>query len=311
MAEKKVIGNERDYIYPVFKFQKEEHARKMWDRGNIYISKIKDFRHNYGSKIQDEREGQVSLYLPHDANTDFSFIFVEEKVSIDDALIYCTTNNFFSGTLRWALSEQEKNHCVLVTDIDEVTKRISEKLSFYDYIGTGLCQYVGRDIYLLPQTTNELGVAIKQNPINAAWVKPVDYKDQCEVRSLWYPKGKATILEFFNENIDIHDFVIPIEHVGMKNLINHSGYHTIKTEVVTIDGEPNAWFQLKYPYETFTPVIHRFNEDYLLGFLSYTNNIIDGTFHGGQVGLEFTSIGPIGGNVFLKDVVKIVYTVLA
>lgn len=67
MSAKTVVNDERDFIFPVFKFQKQEHADLMWKNGNIHLSSMSSFRKGaYGGLIDDPREGQATLFFPFD-----------------------------------------------------------------------------------------------------------------------------------------------------------------------------------------------------------------------------------------------------
>ena len=123
---KRIINTHHDEIYPIFKFQAEEHAEAMLSNGNIHLSNIADFRdpQKYGGKTYDDREGQVKVYLENEQGE------IEEgiEISLENVFIFCASTDFLSDSLKWAIDEK-KTDCVLITDIEEVSKRITNQIS--------------------------------------------------------------------------------------------------------------------------------------------------------------------------------------
>ena len=310
VSTKTVVNDGRDFIFPVFKFQKREHADLMWKNGNIHLSSVKSFRKGvYGGLIDDPREGQVTLYFPLDINSNYNIHHKRHDISLDDAFIYCGSSDFFSGTLNWAISEG-KETCVLITDVTKVAAQISEAIPELEYIGARPCLYSGRDIGLFNFVDQFRDQLAKKNMM-AAWVKPQEYQPQKEFRVVWRARETLLSEDYINQDISIQDYLIPVEFSGIDVLFSDNKPHTVGAKVVTVDGKNDAWFDIQYPLETFTPVIYKNGNDYLLGFLSPSSGISGGRFHGGQIGICISKFGPIGCNVFLKDVLRIEYRVNA
>lgn len=307
---KKVIDDGRDFIFPVFKFQKQCHADLMWQNGNIHLSSMSCFRDGkYGGLIDDDREGQVTLHFPIDHGLNYQIHHERLEISMEDAFIYCGSSDFFSDTLNWALSDG-KETCVLITDFNEVALRISEAIPELEYIGSKNCEYSGRDIGAL-KFRDSLRGRIFHNHAMSAWIKPHKHKTQKEFRAVWKATGRLSSEQHINKDIDIKDFLIPVSYSGIELLFSDNKPHTVGAKVVTVDGKNDAWFDIQYPLETFTPIIHKHEDQYLLGFLSPVNTVSGGRFHGGQVGIVLSQHGPIGCNVFLQDVLRIEYRVNA
>jgi hypothetical protein len=308
MSNKIVKDDGRDFIFPVFKFQKEEHATSMWQNGNMYLANPRAFRKGaYGGLIDDDREGQVTLYYPFDDKACYDINHSSETVSIDDVFIYCGSSDFFSDTLKWAMSDG-KETCVLITDVDEVARIVASDVSGLEYIGTQQCIYSGRDIGTL-DFFSSIRQNVSQNPILAGWVKPLKHAPQKEVRMMWKADPSLANEDNINLNVDVQRYMIPVSFSGVEALLaDTSQVHTVGARVVTVDGCNDAWFDIQYPLETFSPVIHKSNGEHLLGFLSPSSVLSGGRFHGG-IGMCITRVGAIGCNVLLKDVVRIEYRV--
>jgi hypothetical protein len=305
--------HDKEYIFPVFKFQKYEHAESMWRNGNTHLTKIDEFRNgSYGGKNDDPREGQVSLSYPYDPKANYNISLKHEEISIDDVYIYCASRDFLSDTLKLAIKDG-KESCVLITDVEEFAHRVANISDDLDFVGVRNCIYSGRDIQDGIFQWGGLAASIRESPILSAWVKPVDYEPQREIRFIWKPKGSLIDESHFNRDIDLSNLLIPIKYGGIEKLFEASGAHTIVTTIVTSSDGDNPFFEINYPTEVFTPVIHKSgsDDDYLLGFLSPSNTISGGRFNGGQIGICATNIGVIGCSVYLKDIERIEYSVKA
>ncbi|WP_394243870.1 hypothetical protein [Halopseudomonas laoshanensis] len=310
MTTKKVIDDGRDFIFPIFKFQKQCHADLMWQNGNIHLSSMKSFRDGtYGGLIDDDREGQVTLHFPTDHISNYQIIHEQQEISLDDFFIYCGSSDFFSDTLHWSISDG-KETCVLITDFNEVVGKISDAIPELEYIGSQACDYVGRDIGALNFRDTRREQMLHNNAM-AAWIKPHKYAPQKEFRAVWKAKGKLSSEKHINKDIGIQDFLIPVSYLGVDLLFSDNKPHTVGAKVVTVDGKNDAWFDIHYPLETFTPVIHKYGDHYLLGFFSPNSNVSEASFHGGQIGITATDDGLIGCNVFLQDILRIEYRVNA
>lgn len=298
--------HDNEYIFPIFKFQKDEHAERMWKNGNTHLTKLEEFRTgNYGGMIHDPREGQVTISYPYDAAANFDIRTKYEEISIDNVYIYCASSDFLSDTLKLAIKDG-KESCVLITDVEEFAFRVSAISEELDFVGVRSCIYSGRDIKEDLFQPAGLAAEIAANPMLAAWVKPIKYKSQREIRFIWKPKGSLVELKFFNCNINLDNLLIPIKYKGIEKLFENPGNHTVVTTIVTNTENDNPFFEINHPAEVFTPVIHkpRINDDYVLGFLSPSNTIV-----GGHIGVAPTKIGIIGCNEFLKNIVRIEYDV--
>lgn len=306
MNTKIVLDDGRKFIYPIFKFQKNEHASGMWRNGNIHLSNVKTFRDGqFGGLIDDPREGQVSLHYPIDKSHNFNIYHERYEISLDDTFIYSGSSDFFSETLKWAISEG-KETCVLITDIEEVVKKISMDCPELEYVGARPCIYSGRDIGILKYLSPLRDEIVKNNML-AGWIKPQEYIKQKEFRVLWKAREDIGSLNYINRDVNIQNYLIPVEFEGLDALFADKKTHTVGARIVTVEGQNDAWFDIQYPLETFSPVIHKSGDDYLLGFLSPSPSISGGRFHGGIIGVAMTEIGTIGCNVKLKDIVKIEY----
>lgn len=315
MGHKKVRHDGRNIINPVFKFQTEEHAKMMWQDGNVYLSNPRAFRNGaFGGLIDDSREGQVTLHYPSDIDYNYIITHSHEHISLDDVFIYCGSSDFFSETLHQALSDK-KETCVLITDLDEVAKKISSATAGLQYIGTHKCIYtlrehnhkIVKDIGLF-DFTNPIRRGISANRLLAGWIKPLKHSPQKEIRAIWKADSELSKNNHISKNVDIQDYLIPIDFSGIKPMLsNRCGIYSIGARVITIDGLNDAWFDMEYPLETFTPIIYKDEGEYLLGFTHPFTNGYNGRFNGSKIGVRMIENTIIGCSVPLKYIVKIEY----
>ncbi|HCG5296691.1 TPA: hypothetical protein NJZ52_004456 [Vibrio parahaemolyticus] len=93
----------------------------------------------------------------------------------------------------------------------EYIRRIS---SYYesdlDLVGAQECQYIGRNFFATSATPYDPTNFFIQENINAAFVKPVEYAPQRELRLIWKPKNSFQPQEFLNNDIETKDLLIPV-----------------------------------------------------------------------------------------------------
>ena len=295
-------------IFPIFKFQAKDHARKMCDSGNVRLSNMCDFRRGkHGGLIDDPREGRVSLFYATDKVVGNTTLHLRTDISLDNVFIFCGSTDFFSKTLEWAISDK-KESCVLITDISEVASRITTAIPGLDLIGASPCTYSGRDIGINGWCT-ELRDEISANALLAGFVKPKSHALQREFRILWEADPGLANESHIIRDSNIQDFLIPISFDGLHALFGKDQNHCVGAHVVTTHEEYDAHFSMQYPLATCSPVIHKHNNDYMLGFLSPSKVIRGSHCHGGQIALLATRVGAILCSVYLKDVVRIEYKI--
>ena len=306
MQEKKVVRNERDIIYPVFKFQSGEHAEKMWKQGNVHLTNISKFREGkYGGLIDDPREGLVSVSFPNYDNAN-----CRVDLKIDNAFIYCASYDFLSDTLE-SMLKNGRDNCVLITDVEEMAYRVSDIDPDLIFIGIGDCIYSGRDISEEFNSSSGIGYQILQKPILAAFVKPVKHQPQREVRFLWFGNENTKNKESVNRDIDLQQFLIPVSYKGVEQLFSDSVIHSVKTKVKTKDEMNDVWFDINYPKEVFRPIIRK-NEDgvYEFGFRTDSSKFRGVRVHGGGIEISGPPLGTVIWCGRLEDIERIEYSVI-
>lgn len=303
-------------MFPAFKFQSTEYAKNMLEDGQVYLARISDFRDpsKYGGAIFDDREGQVSLINvinPTKCTGGYKFdgldIYPKRiDLSVDDAYVFCCTKYFLSDSLRWAMNEETpKDCCVLITDVDEYIRRISEShrdiLSFDAALE---CQYIGRDIAVTSQMPYSFTQRFIDNPKLAGFVKPdrCGYKEQRELRLMWSPTSAQDFGKGIAKNIDITDLLLPVHFEGFDKNFSSLSVNTVGATIVTKDGSPSPSYQVTTPAEVLTPVIHG-NQ---LGFMNTSRNLIGARVQNANIGFQIGgNLPPLICNVSLDNIERI------
>ncbi|OBU18310.1 hypothetical protein AYY19_00020 [Photobacterium aquimaris] len=305
-----------EYMYPAFKFQSAEHAKSMLEDGQVYLARISDFRdaNNHGGTIFDDREGQVSLInaiQPSKCIGEYTFDgmdFYPERIdiSVDDAYVFCCTKYFLSDSLTWAMNEETpKDCCVLITDVEEYIKRISEAhknvLSFDAALE---CQYIGREIEVKSQIPYTFTQQFINTPKLAGFVKPDSrgYKEQRELRLMWSPIYAQDLGKGIVKNIDVTDLLIPVHFEGFDKNFSSLSANSVGANIITKDGSSSPTYRLTTPAEVLTPVIHNGQ----LGFMNTNNTLKGATISNANVGLQINGNSPmIICNVALENIERI------
>lgn len=281
--------------YPVFKFQKIDHAKMMFD-GTVRISKISDFRdkEKHKNQILDEGEG-TAIFIGHNYTT---------QIEINNQYIFCATEHFLSDSLLWAISEG-KECCVMVTDPEEFYKRITNNAHVgLTHSGSAPCTYVTTRTFTHEAYFQFLA---KNNNLNdICFLKPYQYLSQRETRSAWQPQ-EDTNAECLYIQADIRDLLINIEF----KRITESKFHSGKTVTVTthLKNKETRIVNIKTAQSVHTPIIIKLNDVDCLGYrISGTNAISNGKASADVAAMYFDGNMLIAGINELKDIEKIEFS---
>ncbi|AUR95179.1 hypothetical protein HOU21_gp01 [Vibrio phage 1.202.O._10N.222.45.E8] len=312
---KQIVGG-IEYMFPAFKFQSAEFAKNMLEDGQVYLARISDFRDpdKHGGAILDNKEGQVSLIntiKPSQCTGGYTFDGMDlypdrVDISVDNAYVFCCTKYFLSDSLTWAMNEETpKECCVLITDVEEYIKRISEAhkdiLSFDAALE---CQYIGREIEVKSQIPYAFTQRFISNPKLAGFVKPDsgNYKAQRELRLMWSPISGQDLGKGLAKNIDVTDLLIPVHFEGFDKNFSSLSSNSVGASIITKDGSPSPTYRLTTPAQVLTPVIHGDQ----LGFMNTNNKLIGSVVRNANVGFQAGgNTPPIICNVALENVERI------
>lgn len=188
---------------PLYKYLKKEYAEKFLNSGELLISTLYDFRNEeeHGNKRGDKGEGkkeiseEVSITiedpLKHNPLSPLVKKFIDLKsgakntiiqnsefiVDQDsgDSYIYCMSSKFDKKLLE----DFESDVCICIKSPWKFIKAISIELrKKADFLGLSPCKYKNRQ-----QTYGS------HDNYHASIIKPVDYKNQAEVRAIWNAKN--------------------------------------------------------------------------------------------------------------------------
>jgi hypothetical protein len=299
-----VNGTHRDLILPVFKFQRPEHSIAMCKSGNIHLSKISELRASkHGEPVDDSAEGIVTLFEPMDVTGLHQFLYRGQQLRLNDAFIFCAASNLVSQSLVWAINDG-KTACVMLTDIEEVMRRVNAVVPELSFLGFQECIYRPKTLFTLP---GDVARGSRQVESQIAWIKPVEYRAQLETRGVWLPRQYPTALTSINRVIPLQDLCIPVSYSGMYPFFeDHNRSLVIKVEVFGADG--TICLSMQYPHEVMSPVIHKRGDRYFLGFTSSS-----GIHVGGQLTSDGASMDDRGalflGSTPLEQVESIRYSV--
>ncbi len=175
--------------------------------------------------------------------------------TVNDVYIFCCTKYFLSDSLEWAIREN-RDCCTLITDVDEFSRRITEHFQkSLNYIGALECKYTNRCIDVRSAIPYGTYHDILTEPLLSAFIKPTNYRAQRELRVMWSPKDMTMVEEYVRDDINITDLLIPIYFNEFDhNYKNHDRY-SIGVIVKDKKGNGIAEYNIKKPYEVFSPVI--------------------------------------------------------
>lgn len=307
------------YMFPAFKFQEHKYAKAMLDDGNVHLSKISIFRDSskFSGGIFDDKEGIVTIHncIPVTICDDYSQDNYKQdnlhafphklEIMVNDAYIFCCTKYFLSDSLGWAISEG-KESCVLITDVAEYINRVSLHFSTsLEFKSAKECSYIGREFKAKAATPYGIENHFIKDKLNAAFVKPEEYAQQRELRLLWAPRFDINPPEYINGNVDTMDLLIPVRFCNFDKDFSSKENCVVGTRIYTKSGCWDAEYILKIPNDVFTPIIHIYNGERMLGFLSSSKIFSGCRFTGGYMMMITSNIGNIVCNVPLSDVESI------
>lgn len=228
--------DDQEFIFPVFKFLSHEHAQKLLNNGNVHLPTLHEFRDKsvYKGKILDTEEGKIQLInyygsyegLAKDANGTLPLFFppyhkisafqtkFQQHLQFSNILIYCVTRFLFSDSLKWAV-EEKKDTCVLITDFEKFLSLLSSILEDVRFHSVGECNYLGRIIEEKNPGAQSLTNYFLANNHQIAYLKPKEYKEQREIRAIWYSESKEQITPITTDVQNISHLTLPVNISGI------------------------------------------------------------------------------------------------
>jgi hypothetical protein len=276
------VVNGTKYYYPAFKFLSSRHARLMMDHGNVFLPRMETFKDAglHSGLILDEAECSLHLHnlysfyegLAKDAHGLIPHRFppfttvrisgeLKEHLSLTNIFGYCMTQDLLTDSFEWAVSERNKEACVMITNVEEFISRIVpvfvEKGLVYGEAGA--CIYMADDarrVIDVNPMPGSISNAILSKPVLAALIKPKKYSAQRELRVVWQapdehlnippldiPSIRDLLLFIDISKIDKDRYFTDEEKDGTLGLRIHLKDGTAKT------------FGIKQPRRVFAPVL--------------------------------------------------------
>ncbi len=305
MAKKISLNKTEKRIQPCFKFLEERWANEMLEFGSVKISPMREFRKSHhGGLIQDDEEG-IAHFHSLTFGTRWEGVFNNSifDVDIGDAFIYCTTSNIFSETLNWALKENGRSSCVLITDIQALHSAISDELHpDLRFLGERNCEYLGRNVHGVGIPPSNPTQRMKET---AAWRKPRRFAEQAEFRGVWVPKADLT--EPIAKRLPaIKDFLIPVD---LSEFDANLCFDRLAIEIKTTTQVHRADLEFIHPIQSYSPMIFWDGDTHLLGLEPKSNWVRGASLKGpSQYNVFASSVsGTLLLCVRLEDVLSISY----
>jgi len=204
---------DRNYKLPLFKFFKTAHAEELIKNLALRIGNISSYRDpSHGGLISDEFEGIALFKEEQQLNGVLTTHTQDIKIQIDNVYIYCTTKNFLSDSLNWALSEN-KDTCVLITDPVDFLSSICESTSNLTFGNGAPCIYEGRSFNL----NDPRGVELFEDAINIILLKDKIYARQHEFRFAWHiNSGYTNPPDYLDIKLTRRPKLIPVSYKKWK-----------------------------------------------------------------------------------------------
>lgn len=249
------------FRHGLYKFGSSNHTASLIDAGNVFLSNISNFRDSglHSGLIYDGREGQVSLIDGNDRH----------DISVDDAFIYCTTQELISESLEWAISEK-KECAALIVDPQIFLGSLQANLAgFAEFLVGGPCAYAGRDIdrQQLPLLYDQI---FAEHNL-AAMIKPTNYWAQMEHRAVFKYLGAPPCPPSKNCTIENLGRMIPVQYEGMEALFSAGWTGWVGASLIDKAGVPMSWFATWYPQQVLNTIFFEQGRVEYIGFVSRSN----------------------------------------
>lgn len=314
--------------FPLFKFQKAEHAENMLNYGEVHIPNLYSFKgNNFGGLIDDTTEGEVRiknhyhkfndlaenaesllLLLLGPGRKNLENVTLENVITNLDALIYCTTSYLFADSLSWAKSDK-KESCVMIADSELFFHLLNKKLrSNYPDFKYGSCLYLKSDIGVFEENNagkESLTNKILHDRFVEFLLKPKKYSSQREVRGIFRnSNSKLTNSHLSSETIripEIKDILVEIKISEVDiDILSGQKEGKIKMYNVLKTGEKYS-VTFESPNSLLTPLVYK-NKDLHVGFSTPNEKTFVGGTIIGDPPLYHSSLGsPIFASAKLKE----------
>jgi len=331
----------REFLFPVFKFLSSSHADKLLQQGNVHIPQLLDFQNadKYDGKILDQDEGLVTIRnhytsykgLAKNANGLLPMHFRPYEMvetfnqTIDlpfqsSAYAYCITQHFFSDSLQWAISERNKDKCVLITDFPRFVNLVNQGVKpSVRLLDVRPCVYTGRLIDETDPSADSRSNFLLANQEWIHFIKPPDYESQRELRAIWIDSDEKGAKAINFDIPELPSICLPVTFPTIKEAITKQGVapeslsYGARLNCKGATKQPN--YKIRSPAEVCSPVLHKKpGDEWTFGFwygrlkprdAKIFADLDSGEAAGGVTGIKLTDIGAIFCNVSLATVESI------
>lgn len=320
---------DQEFIFPVFKFLSHNHAQSLINDGNVHLPTLHEFRDDkaYKGKILDTEEGKIQLLNYYDCyeglakNADGALpLFFppyhkisalqnnfQQHLEASNIYIYCVTRFLFSDSLKWA-AEEKKDTCVLITDFEKLLSHVTSNLEDVKFHSVGECKYLGRTIEENNPGPQSLTNYFLANNHQIAYLKPKEYKEQREIRAIWYSDSKEKVAPITKNIENVNSLTIPVDISGINFDEIKEGKIKLGARIHKRDKKEPAEYVIEKPFGFCTPVIFRNKEGpWYLGFMYPGNpkHVENGHFKYASIGISDSRLGLIFCCVELENVESI------
>lgn len=255
---------------PAFKFLTAKYARNFLDSGEMRITPVFSFGDpsQYKGTIFDSEEGTVRLLYPPNFDE-------PEVLHCSNYLVYCASQYFFTETTL-DLLKNGNDTCVLIKDFGAFSKTIDRNLDAIRLVQYRPCHYMNKDIRVADEEAEYLANMLKEESVRIAFIKPMEYKDQFEIRSAWELNGEERFAKepMIVQCPSIKPLLIPMYIAAqLKEIDNIDIEHGFSLRINFVDGSytDNHLYQ---PGRLFSPVIWTNFGVAMLGFRAKGQNTL-------------------------------------
>lgn len=209
-----------------FRYSKKEHNDSLLSLGSIRIGTLYDFRRSEHRRgISDGKEGRKTVFHNVDqastadgdtihtrAMKEFNAVSYGPNVVVEmrdvhfirefnhpDMYVHCTSIDYSSKVMR---EFEDADSCVEINNVIGFYKRLTESLKKFtqvDFMGVTKVTYMDRN---QPWTGDGWG-------INPALIKEHEFKNQVELRAVWWSKTMKPINPITLHDVGLLKFCVP------------------------------------------------------------------------------------------------------
>ncbi len=232
---------------------------------------------------------------------------MQYQLIVSNANIYCVTRYLFTDSLQWA-KEEKKDSCVLITDYERFLSLASSAVEDVRFDSVKECKYLGRTIEENNPGPQSLTNYFLSEQREVAYLKPIDYQQQKEIRAIWYSPTKDEATPITLDVDGVADLTLPIDISGINFDEIHKGDIKLGARIYKRDKTEPAEYVIEEPSGFFTPVIYCHKEGPRYFGFAYPGSIkkiSNGLFKNANAGINYSPIGLIFCCVELDNIERI------